>query len=138
MSKILARPSSSKTWTAPAARSGADADSAQAPKDGYTIGVVSANFAFSPSLYKSLQYDLLKDIAPVTMLTAGVLVLAVNPPKIKATSIKELIQEAKDAKSPLLFGSPGVGSAIHLAFELFQSMSERNGSMFPTRETVST
>ena len=57
------------------------------------------------------------------MLTAGVLVLAVNPKKSKATTVMELVKEAEESKSPMLYGSPGVGSAIHLGFELFQAKS---------------
>jgi tripartite-type tricarboxylate transporter receptor subunit TctC len=94
---------------------------ARAPKDGYTLGVVSLNFAINPSLNK-VPYDTLKDIAPVSIMTSGQALLVVNA-KVPANNLQQLIALAnsRSDKSLMTYGSPGVGSVFHLAFELMAS-----------------
>ena len=85
--------------------------------DGYTIlmGTIAA-LSINPSLYKTLPFDPIKDIAPVTRAVDSTNVLVVHP-SVAAKSVKELIVLAK-SKS-LNGGSSGVGGAGHLALELF-------------------
>jgi len=67
---------------------------AKSPPDGYTMLIVPAGYAANPALYKSLPYDQSKDLAPVSHLASGPLVLVVHP-SLPAKSIKEFIALAK-------------------------------------------
>lgn len=94
---------------------------ASAPPDGYTIllGVVSP-MAINVSLYGSkLPYDPLKQFAPVSIITKVPQMLSVHP-SLPATSIKQLIELAKDPKSRLNYGSAGSGTTGHLVGELLK------------------
>jgi tripartite-type tricarboxylate transporter receptor subunit TctC len=93
----------------------------RAAKDGYTLGVVSLNFAINPSLNK-MPYDTIKDITPVSIMTSGQTLLVVNS-KIPANNLQQLVAlaKSKSAQSLMTYGSPGVGSVFHLAFELMAS-----------------
>ena len=95
---------------------------ARANPDGYTIIVVASSYASSAALYK-LPYDPVKGIAPISMITTGPLILAVNP-SVKAANLKEFIELARAKPGALNFGSPGTGSAPHLATELFRQMTK--------------
>lgn len=95
---------------------------ARANPDGYTIIVIASTYASSAALYK-LPYDPVKGIAPVTLITKGPLILAVNP-SMKATSLKDLIELARAKPGTLNFGSSGTGSVPHLATELFRQMAK--------------
>jgi tripartite-type tricarboxylate transporter receptor subunit TctC len=95
---------------------------AKSPADGYTLLLLTTGHTINPSLYPKLGYDLAKDLAPVTQLTAGPMVVIVNP-SLPAKNIKELISLAKAKPGALNFGSAGNGSSTHLAPELFSSMA---------------
>jgi tripartite-type tricarboxylate transporter receptor subunit TctC len=95
---------------------------AKSPADGYTLLLLTTGHTINPSLYPKLGYDLEKDLAPVTQLTAGPMVVIVNP-SLPAKNIKELISLAKAKPGSLNFGSAGNGSSTHLAPELFSSMA---------------
>jgi tripartite-type tricarboxylate transporter receptor subunit TctC len=96
---------------------------AKSPADGYTImmGHVSVN-AIAPSLFPNLQYDVLKDFAPIT-LAASVPHFVVVHPSLPVHSIRELIAYAKERPGKLSFPSAGNGSTPHLAGEIFKSMA---------------
>jgi tripartite-type tricarboxylate transporter receptor subunit TctC len=96
---------------------------AKSPADGYTImmGHVSVN-AIAPSLFPNLQYDVLKDFAPVT-LAASVPHFVVVHPSLPVHSIRELIAYAKERPGKLSFPSAGNGSTPHLAGEIFKVMA---------------
>jgi tripartite-type tricarboxylate transporter receptor subunit TctC len=96
---------------------------AKSPADGYTImmGHVSVN-AIAPSLFPNLQYDVIKDFAPVT-LAASVPHFVVVHPSLPVHSIRELIAYAKERPGKLSFPSAGNGSTPHLAGEIFKSMA---------------
>ena len=94
---------------------------AAAPPDGYTIllGVVSP-MAINVSLYGAkLPYDPLRHFAPVSMITKVPQVLSVHP-SVQATSIRQLVDLAKDPKSRLNYGSAGSGTTGHLVAELLK------------------
>ena len=95
---------------------------AKAPPDGHTMVVVAAAHAAGASLYKNLPYDQARDLAPVTLLAAGPLVLIVHP-SLPAHSVKELTALAKARPGELNVGNSGTGSLPHLTAELFASMS---------------
>ena len=95
---------------------------AKAPADGYTLLVATTAHAINPSLFKSLNYQLLKDFATVSQLTSGPLVVVVNP-ELPAKSVAELIALAKAKPGGLNFASSGNGQSTHLSAELFGSMA---------------
>lgn len=95
---------------------------AKAPPDGHTLLIVPAGYAANPALYKSLPYDQSRDLAPVSHLASGPLVLVVHP-SLPAKSVKEFIALAKQQPGAINCGSAGNGSLPHLSLELFNSMS---------------
>ena len=97
---------------------------AKAVPDGYTIGMGNlAPLAVNPTLFKSLPYDPIKDLAPVVLLEKGPLVLMVNPSLLPAKSVAELIALAKARPGTLSFASSGNGGSHHLSGEMFKSMA---------------
>ncbi len=93
---------------------------AKAPADGQTLLMVPAGYAANPALYKSLPYDQARDLAPVSHLASGPLVLVVHP-SLPAKSVKELIALAKARPGEINVGSAGNGSLPHLCAELFNA-----------------
>jgi tripartite-type tricarboxylate transporter receptor subunit TctC len=92
---------------------------AKAEPDGYTISVIVNTFAINAALFNNLTFDSIKDFAPVSMMARGGLALVANS-NIKATSARELIEEAKRDPGKLNYASPGVGTPQHLAMELLK------------------
>jgi len=95
---------------------------AKATGDGHTILVMPAGYAAHRSLYKSLPYNPERDLAPVSRLASGPLVLVVHP-SLPVRSVKELIAFARSRPGEINFGSAGAGTLPHLSAELFNSMS---------------
>ena len=93
---------------------------AGATPDGYTLGVMDPAFIVNPTLMSDARYDPLKDFVPVTLFTATPLMLVV-PPSFPAKTLQGLIDYAKANPAKLNYGSPGDGSAGHLAVEQFRS-----------------
>ncbi len=91
---------------------------ANAPKDGYTLLVVSLVNAVNPWLYK-LPYDPIKSFEPVAILASAPNVLAVNA-ELPVKSVKEFIALAKEKPGQLQYASGGIGSFQHLGAELFR------------------
>ena len=96
---------------------------AKSPADGYTWVITSVGMVTNKFMYPKLSYDPQKDFAPVTLLAVVPNVLVVNPQKIKAQNIKELIEHAKANPGKLNYASAGNGTSIHLAGELFAGMT---------------
>ncbi len=95
---------------------------AKSPADGYTVLIGTTAHAINMSLFKSLNYDVQKDLAPVSLLTQGPLVLVTHP-QFPANSVKELIDMAKAKPGSLNFASSGNGQSTHLSSELFNSLA---------------
>ena len=93
----------------------------RAPKDGLTLGMISSNHVINPSIYKSVPFDALKDVTPITVIGTVPLVLVVNPTRIPAKNTKDLIALLKSKPGQYNFGSAGNGSTLHLAGELFST-----------------
>jgi tripartite-type tricarboxylate transporter receptor subunit TctC len=94
---------------------------ARAVPDGYTLLMTNIAHSINVTLYRKLNYDLLKDFSPVTRLASTPNILVVHP-SVPAKSVKELIALAK-AKPGMNYASSGSGSAPHLAGELFKYMT---------------
>ena len=91
-------------------------------KDGYTIGLASSNHAINPSIYKTMPFDSLKDIAPIMVVGTTPLALVVHP-SVPAKGARELIALAKARPNELNYGSAGNGTVLHLAGVLFVSQA---------------
>jgi tripartite-type tricarboxylate transporter receptor subunit TctC len=95
---------------------GAEAAARSAP-DGYTIVLVAPSLAISPNLYSKLNYDPVKDLAPVS-LVATVPNVMITQPSLPG-ELREFIAVARNQPGALNFGSGGAGTSNHLAGELF-------------------
>lgn len=96
---------------------------AKQPADGYTIVMGNIGpIAINPSLYPDLPYNPLKDLAPVTMLMAVPNLLVVNP-ALPVHSVRDLIDYGRRQPAPLGYATPGAGTSLHLAGELFATTS---------------
>jgi tripartite-type tricarboxylate transporter receptor subunit TctC len=91
---------------------------ANAPKDGYTLLIVSLATAVNPHLYK-LPFEPVKAFAPISLIVTAPNVVAVYP-GLPVHSIKELIALAKQQPGAVQYGSSGVGTFVHLSGELFK------------------
>jgi tripartite-type tricarboxylate transporter receptor subunit TctC len=94
----------------------------QSPPDGYTLLFVAASAAVNVSLFESLPFNLVRDIAPVSGLIDFPLVMIANP-SLPAKNVGELIALAKANPGKISFGSFGTGSTAHVAGELFKTMA---------------
>ena len=100
---------------------------AKSPADGYTLlmGTVGTH-GINRALYAKLPYDPIKDFVPITLVAAVPNVMVINPEKAKAlgvTNVPEFIKAAKANPGKLNMASSGNGTSIHLAGELFKSMT---------------
>jgi tripartite-type tricarboxylate transporter receptor subunit TctC len=94
---------------------------AKAAPDGYTLmQATSGTMAMNPTIFKSLPYEPLKDLVPVSLVAGVPFVLTVNP-SLPVHSVADLVKLAKE--KPLTYGSGGVGAFHHLNGELFSSMT---------------
>jgi len=95
---------------------------AKSPPDGYTILLHTSALASAPALYKTLPFDVVKDFAPVTMVIATQFVVG-GTLKDPATTLTELVAEAKAKPGKLNYASSGLGSSLHLFAELFKNVA---------------
>ena len=94
----------------------------QAPADGYTLLLTSVGNAVNATLYNKLNYNFLRDIAPVAGISREPLAMEVNP-SFPASTVPEFIAYAKANPGKINYGSAGVGSSLHMAGELFKLMA---------------
>ena len=102
----------------------------KAPADGYTLLTVFDSHATNPHLFKNLDYDTLKDLAPISLLVRGPLLLAINP-KTGFKSTQELVQAAKARPGEIKFASVGPGSPARLLMELLKVEARIDVSNIP-------
>jgi tripartite-type tricarboxylate transporter receptor subunit TctC len=94
---------------------------AKSPPDGHVLVMGSAGpVAINPGLYKKLSYDVLRDFAPISRVTALPFLLVVHP-SLPVKSVKDLLALAKAKPGQLNYGSPGNGTTTHLSTELLKS-----------------
>ena len=108
---------------------GAEAVARAAP-DGYTLLMGTTALAGSPAIYPKLSYDLMRDLAPVTLVVTMMNVLVVHP-SIPARTVRELLALDRASPQTLTSASAGVGSSNHLALVLFNMMSGANITHVP-------
>jgi tripartite-type tricarboxylate transporter receptor subunit TctC len=105
---------------------------AKSAPDGYTILQTVNGIAISPSLYKTLPFDVNKDFIAVTQLVRSQLILAANP-KLAANNVAELIALAKSKPGALNYGSTGIGNPLHLTMEMLKSAAGLDIQAVPYR-----
>lgn len=93
--------------------------------DGYTLLLAVNGIATNASLYRNLPYDPVRDFAPITLIAASHQVLVVVA-SLPAHSVKDVIALAKARPGELTFGSAGSGTVLHLAGEMFKTLSGAN------------
>ena len=96
---------------------------AKAAPDGYTLTVASTStHVVAPSVYQKLDYDPVKDFAPISLMAVSPYLLVVHP-AVPAKSVKELVELARKQPGKMNYASAGVGSTTHLAMEMLKSAS---------------
>jgi tripartite-type tricarboxylate transporter receptor subunit TctC len=95
---------------------------AKAPADGYTLLLVSVANTVNATLYESLNFDFIRDIAPVAGLIRGPLVMELNP-SVPANTVPEFITYAKANPGRINMASAGNGTPSNMAAELFQILT---------------
>ena len=96
---------------------------AKAPPDGYTLLMGNNSIlATNASLYRKMNFDPVKDFAPVALIASQPNILVVHP-SLPVKSVKELVVLAKSRPGQLNYASSGSGAAAHMAAELFKSMT---------------
>jgi tripartite-type tricarboxylate transporter receptor subunit TctC len=96
---------------------------AKSPPDGYTLLIVASSHATNKHLYKSLPYDPVKDFEPVVYTHVVPLLLAVHP-SVGAKNVQELAAWIRANPDKAVYASSGAGSSLHMAAELFMSMTK--------------
>jgi tripartite-type tricarboxylate transporter receptor subunit TctC len=107
----------------------------RAPSDGYTLLVVVAANAINVTLYDKLNFNFIRDIAPVSEIYRTPLVMEVNP-SFPAKTVPEFIAYAKANPGKINMASAGNGTVQHVAGELFKMMAGINMIHVPYREGV--
>jgi tripartite-type tricarboxylate transporter receptor subunit TctC len=94
----------------------------RAPSDGYTLLLVAPPSAINATLYAKLNFNFLRDIAPVAGVVRAPFVMEVNP-SVPAKTVTEFIAYAKANPGKISMASAGIGSGPHMAGELFKMMA---------------
>ena len=97
----------------------------QSPADGYTLLLVPAPAAINATLYRNLNFNFIRDIAPIGGIVSVPEVLVINP-GVPAKTVPELIAYTKANPGKINMASAGVGSVPHVAGELFKFMTGLN------------
>lgn len=102
------------------------------PPDGYTLLMISSSNVINASLYTKLNYNFLRDIAPVAGVVGVPLVIEVHP-SVPAKTLPEFIAYAKANPGKISMASAGIGNSTHMACELFKMMTGINMVHVPYR-----
>ena len=95
---------------------------AKSPPDGYTLVIVASSHATNKHLFKQMPFDPIKDFEPVVYTHVVPLLLAVHP-SVPAKTVPELVSWIKANPDKAIYASSGPGSSLHMAAELFMSMT---------------
>jgi tripartite-type tricarboxylate transporter receptor subunit TctC len=107
---------------------------AKARPDGYTIVMVTPETAMGPSLFRKLNYNVLTDFKPISLVAQVPLVL-LSKPDLPVKSLKELVAYAQANPGKINYGSGGIASSSHLAIELLMSETKTNMVHTPYKAT---
>ena len=99
--------------------------------DGMTLSVVSNNHVIYPSVYKSLPFDPIADITPITIIGSTPMVLVVNPAKMPASNVRELVALLKAKPDGYNYASSGNGTILHLAAQMFLDEAQVKAKHIP-------
>jgi len=102
------------------------------PPDGYGLLMISSGNVINATLYDKLNYNFIRDIAPVGNVAGVPLVMEVHP-SLPVTTVQEFIAYAKANPGKISMGSAGIGNSTHLAGELFKMMAGVNTLHVPYR-----
>jgi tripartite-type tricarboxylate transporter receptor subunit TctC len=105
---------------------------AHAPADGYTVLMMSAAQPINATLYEHLNYDFIRDIAPVAAISREPNLMVVHP-SVPAKTVPEFIAYAKANPGKLTMASSGNGTIVHVSGELFKMMTGVNMLHVPYR-----
>jgi len=108
---------------------------ARSAPDGYTLLMVPSTLALNSVLYKKVNYDPVRDFAPVTLAATAPNVLVINP-QVPAKVLRDFIALAKEKPGSLMYGTPGIGTSPHMSMELFKSMAKVDIQHIPYRGTA--
>ncbi len=106
----------------------------EAAPDGYTLFIPYHQHTVNAALIAKLPYHAVNDFTAITQMTAGGLLLVVNPSH-PAKTAKDFVQWTKTTKDPINIGSAGIGSGGHLAGELYKLMTGTKGQHIPYKGT---
>jgi len=106
---------------------------AKATPDGYTFLVGAVHHAIAPSMYPKLDYNIENDFVPVGLVASVPQVVVVNPNRVQATNLQELIEFLRKNPAKLNYGSAGNGTSHHLAGELFKLQTKTFITHIPYR-----
>jgi tripartite-type tricarboxylate transporter receptor subunit TctC len=95
---------------------------AKSAPDGYTLLAMTVTNTVNVTLYKDLSFDFMRDLAPIARTIRSANVLVVNP-SVPAKTVPEFIAYAKANPSKLNYASFGIGTAPHMAAEMFDMMA---------------
>lgn len=95
---------------------------ANAPADGYTLLFVPSTLVLNPILYKKVNYDPMRDFAPISMVATAPNIFVINP-NLPVNNIKEWIAIAKKESNKLSYASAGIGTSPHMSMELLNSLA---------------
>jgi tripartite-type tricarboxylate transporter receptor subunit TctC len=107
----------------------------RAPPDGYTLALIGAPSAINATLYENLNFNFIRDIAPVAIIIRFPNVMVVNP-SVPVKTVPEFIAYAKANPGKLNMASPGNGSTPHVTGELFKMMTGINMVHVPYRSVA--
>lgn len=111
-------------------RIGAEYVAKSAAADGYTLLMAGAPHAIGMTLFRKLNYDLARDLAPIGLVATFPSVIVAHP-TLPVKSVKDLIALAKSRPGQIDFGSPNIGSPNHLVMELVKTMAKVNMTHIP-------
>jgi tripartite-type tricarboxylate transporter receptor subunit TctC len=118
-------------------------NAARAAPDGYTLMMATSQHAIGAALFEKLNYDLVKDFSPVSLLATTPFILVVSM-SVPATSVQELVALGKSRPGELSYGSSGTGGMPYLAAEMFKTMTGTDllhvpykGASAPITDTIS-
>jgi tripartite-type tricarboxylate transporter receptor subunit TctC len=97
---------------------------AKAAADGYTFFVGAVHHAIAPSFYPKLDYDIERDLVPLTVIAQPPQVVVVNPKRVPVADMKGLLAELRAKPGQLNYASAGNGTSHHLAGELFKQQTQ--------------